>query len=68
MTGRKNPEALRDSEIDRASGGYTLGPRELIVSSYQTSGSGAGNPVPARGGNSVAMETIEPAVEKIERG
>ena len=68
MTDRKMPETLCDNELDQANGGVKIVMNDLLVSSYQTGGSGAGDPVPARGGNSVAMETIELAVEKIERG
>lgn len=68
MTDLKRPEPLCDTELDQANGGLKIVMNDLLVSSYQTGGSGAGDRVPARGGNSVAIETLELAVEKIERG
>ena len=65
MTDQKNPEVLADEHLDDASGGYKL--TNVMVSSYKTNGPGAGDHVSSRGGNSVAIETIELAVEKIER-
>ena len=68
MVDQRKPETLVDAELDQANGGLKVTMNDLIITSYSTHGSGAGDPVPARGGNSVAMETIELAVEKIERG
>ena len=65
---KKRPETLADADLDQANGGLKITMNDLIITSYQTGGSGAGDPVPARGGNSVAIERLELAVEKIERG
>ena len=44
MTDRKNPEYLCDNEVDGASGGYKLDMTDVIISSYQVSGTAVEKP------------------------
>lgn len=68
MTDQIRPEAVSDTDLDVASGGKGAPMTDVILTSHSFQGAGSQASAPTRGGNSVAMETIELAVEKIERG
>ena len=52
MTDKKKPESLCDSEVDGVAGGYKIDLTDILISSYQTSGS-AGDTVPAEARRSI---------------
>lgn len=39
MTDQKKPEVLADEQLEKASGGYKIDMSDVIISSYQVSGS-----------------------------
>lgn len=39
MTDQKKPEVLADEQLEKASGGYKIDMTDVIISSYQVSGS-----------------------------